>query len=328
MEGTLKRSDSNEEDQKMSAQQEQQREDPSSSATTDLSIAAPAKKTRKKDKNKPKRPLSAYNLFFKDERLRYLKEEEEHPSGPKDKFLNMSREIGRRWMNLSSERRKIYEALAEEAMFRYRVSMDAYKARKQLEETAATQLLAQQQPAVARPAPPDRTAFASAFQQYSLENTHKSTAALESFLLANQATHLPTGALPMHMLQSAASRELLHRPESSSAETNLLNYLLLEKLAQSRERAEDATTMRLNALLQARAPHERPPTLDARWLYDNRMLPTAPSIPMNQAPNRDLREQRKQELLEFVRQQQNPQWMELLNPENQPNPHGNPHRKF
>ncbi len=306
--------------------------------TTDLSIAAPAKKTRKKDKNKPKRPLSAYNLFFKDERLRYLKEEAEHPpTGPKDKFLNMSREIGRRWMNLPSERRKVYEALAEEAMFRYRVSMDAYKARKQLEENAAHQLLTQRIPTVAAARPalqlPDR-ALASAFTQYPslLENTHnaKSTAALESFLLANHASTLPTGALPMHMIQSAASRELVHRSQQESADTNLLNYLLLEKLAQSRERAEDATTMRLNALLNNRAPNEEHRLLrpDSRWLYDNRMLSTAPTMPLNQAPNHDLREQRKLELLEFVRQQQNPQWMELLNPENPTNPHANSQRKL
>ncbi|GAX27092.1 hypothetical protein FisN_13Lh364 [Fistulifera solaris] len=327
MEGALKKNDSNEEDQKMSAPQEQQ-EDPS------FSIAAPAKKKRKKDKNKPKRPLSAYNLFFKDERLRYLKEEEEHPptSGPKDKFLNMSREIGRRWMNLSSERRKVYEALAEEAMFRYRVSMDAYKARKRLEEDAAHQLLAQRIPTVAAARTalqlPDRAlASASAFQ--SLEHNKP---ALESFLLANHASTLPTGALPMHMIQSAASRELVHRSQQDFAETNLLNYLLLEKLAQSRERAEDATTMRLNALMQARAPNEEHRMLrpDSRRLYDNRMLPTAPSMVMNQnqAPNHDLREQRKQELLEFVRQQQNPQWMELLNPANPTNPHANSQRKL
>lgn len=341
--------------------------------------SSPVKKTRKKDKNKPKRPLSAYNLFFKDERIRYLKEEEQEQaqSGPKDKFLNMSREIGRRWMNLSRDRRKLYEALAEEATFRYRVSMDAYQARKQLEDA---NLLHHRHPPVAAAAAssirspnqdarstmggytvasqmqnnPSFGALSSAFNglQRIPDSNHKATSALDSFLLANHASTLPTG-LPMHTLHSAASREQFNRNNDSlqaaAGQKNLLDYLLLEKLAQNREReqAEDATTMRLRALLNARRPDSQrreDPSMflpASRWLYENvvqslhssfRAQPSqavmnqltankdSSSNKKKKKKKTDQEAQQEKELLEFVRRQQNPQWAAFLNQPENPNP--------
>lgn len=324
------------------------------------------KKTRKKDKNKPKRPLSAYNIFFKDERIRYLKEQKEQgPSESKDNFLNMSREIGRRWMNLSSGRRKYYEALAEEAMFRYRLDMDAYKAKKQLEDAS---LLVRPSAAVATTASNsicptiDARSFIGAHsmtpaqvqnQTFDIPSSTildlqsilgtNNTSVRDSFLLSNHASALPppTG-LSAHLLRPVVAKQQ-QQPSNDSlqaaARTNLLDHLLLQRLAHlKRELVEDAATMRLNALLAAQRPAvvldpSRPrsenPSLfrnDSHMLYES-VAQSLPSVrvdahhsQVNQPNvNNDKEARQQKELLEFVQQQQNPQWAEFLNMEN-PNP--------
>lgn len=125
------------------------------------------KKSRsKKPKNKPKRPLSAYNIFFKDERAKILagipdkdpneeeeegdeeskvkaeegeggKEEEDgekKASGKKKKrvphgkigFESLAKIVGQRWKELPPEELDIYKKRAEEDMKRYRKEMEAY----------------------------------------------------------------------------------------------------------------------------------------------------------------------------------------------------------
>ena len=114
--------------------------------------------SRKKPKDKPKRPLSAYNYFFKEEREKILKllegdkEVENDPStddyiseaeleklrkNDKDgthkspKFEELGKLIGTRWKALPPDRLTRYSELASEDTERYRKEMTAYNGRQE-----------------------------------------------------------------------------------------------------------------------------------------------------------------------------------------------------
>ena len=111
------------------------------------------KKVRKKAKDKPKRPLSAYNVFFKEERNRLLEERRKAESGRKEQndisttsehskkkadgkkksrdkigFESLAKVIGHRWQELTSEQVNYYKRKADEDMVRYKREMEAYNA--------------------------------------------------------------------------------------------------------------------------------------------------------------------------------------------------------
>lgn len=125
------------------------------------------KKTRpKKPKNKPKRPLSAYNIFFRDERANILagipdKDEDDNDnddnedddnnedgdavdgskkktSGKKRKrpphgkigFESLAKIVGQRWKELKPEELAKYKKLADVDMVRYRSEMESYVAKQ------------------------------------------------------------------------------------------------------------------------------------------------------------------------------------------------------
>jgi hypothetical protein len=103
-----------------------------------------ARSNRKKHKDKPKRPLSAYNIFFKEERQRILdnlpesstvldtaseekpKRKRAHKPHGKIGFENLAKLIGERWHSLNPESADYYRNLAEEDSLRYRSEMEAY----------------------------------------------------------------------------------------------------------------------------------------------------------------------------------------------------------
>lgn len=104
-----------------------------------------SKKARKKPKDKPKRPLSAYNIFFKEERSRILeeipkndsKDDQEEESGRKRKkrphgkigFESLAKVIGKRWKELPPEKAEYYKKKASEDMLRYKREMEVYVAK-------------------------------------------------------------------------------------------------------------------------------------------------------------------------------------------------------
>lgn len=128
----------------------------STTTTTASSNAIKPKMTRKRRKvkhkkpeNMPSRPLSAYNIFFREERLRWLKERKEQQAfsnsdeQSKDDedtrpiaynkdlkkegtFHIMGRAIAARWKKLSLMERKQYIHSADEDMVRYRREMEEY----------------------------------------------------------------------------------------------------------------------------------------------------------------------------------------------------------
>jgi len=111
--------------------------------------------TKKKPKDKPKRPLSAYNFFFKEEREKIIKVVlAEDPSkvkqdpeddgfldaetisrlkkeGGKVSFEEMGKIIGQRWKNIDPDRLSKYSELAAEDTERYKTEMQAYNGRQE-----------------------------------------------------------------------------------------------------------------------------------------------------------------------------------------------------
>jgi len=111
--------------------------------------------TKKKPKDKPKRPLSAYNFFFKEEREKIIKVVlAEDPAavkqdpdddgfldaesigrlrkeGGKVSFEEMGKIIGQRWKNIDPDRLSKYAELAAEDTERYKTEMQAYNGRQE-----------------------------------------------------------------------------------------------------------------------------------------------------------------------------------------------------
>jgi len=112
------------------------------------------KPSKRKPKDKPKRPLSAYNYFFKEERVKILKAvlgedgKEVNPTdvdpdmddellkrlkkdGGKVSFEEMGKLIGQRWKDISEERLAHYTALAKKDTERYKKEMETYNGRRE-----------------------------------------------------------------------------------------------------------------------------------------------------------------------------------------------------
>jgi len=118
-------------------------------------------------KNKPKRPLSAYNIFFKEERKKLIEEvqgklssQEEFAESSLDDtetvkrrkkhhgigFEEMAKEIGKRWKKIDADRRAVYGKKAEDDKKRYKAELEVHKemrfgeleaAREELEATVS-----------------------------------------------------------------------------------------------------------------------------------------------------------------------------------------------
>ena len=78
---------------------------------------------------KPKRPLSAYNLFFRDERLRLLANPPAHLEGADRKMglADMVRTIGSRWKTIDPETKAKYDSLGREEKVRYKKKLAEWK---------------------------------------------------------------------------------------------------------------------------------------------------------------------------------------------------------
>lgn len=86
---------------------------------------------------KPKRPLSAYNLFFQNERKMILSKTPDRtgPGKPRRShgkigFAALARHIAAKWKNLDDSTRSYYESLAAQEKKAYDIKVKAYKASK------------------------------------------------------------------------------------------------------------------------------------------------------------------------------------------------------
>lgn len=104
------------------------------------------KKKWTKPMGKPKRPLSAYNIFFANERVLMLGQDIPTPEQEalkkkvhckthgKISFAVMARTIGARWKALGSNEKKTFEDKAQKVKEKYLIELDAWK-EKQKEES-------------------------------------------------------------------------------------------------------------------------------------------------------------------------------------------------
>lgn len=108
----------------------------SSSDTNSTILKKRKKRYRSKSKNNvnapPKRPLSAYNLYFREERKRCVAENTIDPesSSKKYSFEELGKLIGRGWRSLPVKQKQELEARAEADRERYRIEMIAYRCEK------------------------------------------------------------------------------------------------------------------------------------------------------------------------------------------------------
>lgn len=98
-----------------------------------------AKRVRRKlPKDKPKRPLSAYNIFFKEERARLLSSNDtisqKRTVNGKIGFENLAKIIGGRWQDLNSTDVQYYKEKAARDMERYKKEMEEYIKKQSFEQ--------------------------------------------------------------------------------------------------------------------------------------------------------------------------------------------------
>jgi HMG (high mobility group) box len=80
--------------------------------------------TWRRPKDKPLRPLSAYNIFFKHERQKLVAQQ--MASGNGSSLGNMARYVSDQWKLLSEEGKQRYETLATEERNNYRIAVDEW----------------------------------------------------------------------------------------------------------------------------------------------------------------------------------------------------------
>jgi len=118
-------------------------------------VASGPSPRRKKAKDMPRRPLSAYNIYFQEERKRTIAKHErgepqddfQLPDGrdPSEAlFQALSRTVANRWKALPEDKRAPYHARAKEEMAKYREKMDEYN-QKLINSSALARRLAAKQ---------------------------------------------------------------------------------------------------------------------------------------------------------------------------------------
>ncbi|GKY93521.1 hypothetical protein MPSEU_000319500 [Mayamaea pseudoterrestris] len=83
---------------------------------------------RKKPVDLPRRALSAYNLFFRDERGKIMEEQKLAGLASTSTFGALGKAVADRWKNMTPEEHSRYKQLAAEDKIRYNREMEQYKA--------------------------------------------------------------------------------------------------------------------------------------------------------------------------------------------------------
>jgi len=108
------------------------------------------KQVKRKPKDEPKRPLSAYNCFFREERTKIvvvvekgadLKDDDPgltdeefsklRKKNGKVSFEEMGKAIGRRWKEIDERHKEYYQKLADEDADRYKMEMQKYNTKQE-----------------------------------------------------------------------------------------------------------------------------------------------------------------------------------------------------
>ena len=100
-----------------------------SGSTIITNIKKEGKRKNDKDPNKPKRPQSAYNLFYQDKAQIY---KEAHPTTAQKEIMSI---IGPQWKDCPPEEKAVYENKARELKAEFEIKLAAYHAGKTGEMT-------------------------------------------------------------------------------------------------------------------------------------------------------------------------------------------------
>lgn len=98
----------------------------------------------KKPKDKPKRPLSAYNLFFRHEREQILRSTAKPSYKPRRShgkigFAALARSVAEKWKSLDEKTRSVFEAKAAVEKERYDKEVDAWNRSRIAKMTSSAQ---------------------------------------------------------------------------------------------------------------------------------------------------------------------------------------------
>lgn len=114
----------------------------------DLCQGAPLRR-KKKPKSLPKRPLSAYNLYFQRVRADLNSD-----GGCRIGFHELGKIVGKQWKSLSEDEHKVYRELADQDSERYRRDMEQHK---KVESKKEEEKIAEQSLRNDESIPPDRS---------------------------------------------------------------------------------------------------------------------------------------------------------------------------
>jgi hypothetical protein len=106
---------------------EQESEEKVESAPIKVKPVTIKKRRKHKPKDFPKRPLSAYNIFFKETREVMLKEKEREVGKDNVDFQSMVKDIAKKWKALAPAGRERVEMMAKEDLARYKDEVRAYE---------------------------------------------------------------------------------------------------------------------------------------------------------------------------------------------------------
>jgi hypothetical protein len=107
---------------------------------TTVAVKAPVKKRvarKKKPIDMPQRPWSAYNFYFREERNNYIAELEQRDgerSRGRALFIEMGRELAKRWKAIEPEELAKFKKMAAADIFRHGQEMAKYLSEKKLKE--------------------------------------------------------------------------------------------------------------------------------------------------------------------------------------------------
>mmetsp|Transcript_10479 Transcript_10479/g.14858 ORF Transcript_10479/g.14858 Transcript_10479/m.14858 type:complete len:326 (-) Transcript_10479:348-1325(-) len=175
---------------------EQEEERKSVKKTAKKSATKKPRKERKwrKPKDKPKRPLSAYNLFFADEREKMVNAANNGTGSRTGGFGGMAKTVAAKWNTLSDIERQPYEAAAKVEKDKYFSALEVWKLKKsreamqQEQEQPVTSMSSSSVPTVVTSAPAapmvttERPSFPSFDEPPRFENNDQQVHDLESIL--------------------------------------------------------------------------------------------------------------------------------------------------
>lgn len=130
----------------------------------------PKRRKWKKPKGKPKRPLSAYNLFFKKERERLVN------SKAKIGFANMARNIAAKWKTLQDSDKTDFNAKAVKEQERYKVELGKWEQEQAIKKEKEEKEKAKQQ----------KESASSSSSNATIEKLQQQNNMLQTYLLQQQ----------------------------------------------------------------------------------------------------------------------------------------------